>query len=91
MDGSPHDWFEGRGPACTLIVFIDDATTDSSSPRRLLALRFVAAETTEAYMETLRGIDGMEAANAYLPEFAADHNRRFAVPSLGEGDISTLR
>ena len=27
----------------------------------------------------LRGIDGMEAANAYLPEFAADHNRRFAV------------
>ena len=27
----------------------------------------------------LRGIDGMEAANAYLPEFMADHNRRFAV------------
>ena len=27
----------------------------------------------------LRGIDDMEAANAYLPEFAAEHNRRFAV------------
>ena len=27
----------------------------------------------------LRGIDGMEAANAYLPEFMADYNRRFAV------------
>ena len=26
IDGSPHDWFEGRGPRCTLIVFIDDAT-----------------------------------------------------------------
>ena len=26
-----------------------------------------------------RGIDDIEAANAYLPEFAADHNRRFAV------------
>ena len=26
----------------------------------------------------LRGIDGMEAANAYLPEFVADYNRRFA-------------
>jgi transposase len=26
IDGSPHDWFEGRGPRCTVIVFIDDAT-----------------------------------------------------------------
>ena len=49
VDGSPHNWFEGRGPRCTLIVFIDDATS------RLLALQFVAAETTEACMETLRG------------------------------------
>ena len=47
IDGSPHDWFEGRAEPCTLIVFIDDATS------RLLALRFVPAETTQAYMETL--------------------------------------
>jgi len=26
MDGSHHDWFEGRGPACVLIGYIDDAT-----------------------------------------------------------------
>ncbi len=26
MDGSPHDWFEGRGPYCTLLLCIDDAT-----------------------------------------------------------------
>ena len=26
----------------------------------------------------LRGIDGLEAGNAYLPEFMADYNRRFA-------------
>jgi transposase len=26
IDGSPYDWFEGRAPACTLLVFIDDAT-----------------------------------------------------------------
>lgn len=26
LDGSDHDWFEGRGPKCTLIGFIDDAT-----------------------------------------------------------------
>lgn len=27
LDGSPHDWFEGRAPACTLVAFIDDATS----------------------------------------------------------------
>ena len=48
IDGSPHDWFEDRGPRCTLIVFIDDATGE------LMALRFAATETTQAYMETLR-------------------------------------
>ena len=48
IDSSPHDWFEGRGPHCTLIVFIDDATSG------LMALRFAPAETTQAYMETLR-------------------------------------
>lgn len=26
IDGSEHRWFEGRGPICTLLVFIDDAT-----------------------------------------------------------------
>ena len=49
IDGSPHDWFEDRGPRCALIVFIDDATSE------LMALRFAPAETTQSYMETLRG------------------------------------
>ena len=48
IDGSPHDWLEGRGPRCTLIVFIDDATS------RLLGLRFAPAECCAAYIETLR-------------------------------------
>jgi transposase len=48
IDGSVHDWLEGRGPKLTLIVFIDDATG------RLTALRFAPAETTRAYVETLR-------------------------------------
>ena len=26
IDGSHHDWFEGRGPECVLIGYIDDAT-----------------------------------------------------------------
>jgi transposase len=45
IDGSPHDWFEGRAPRCTLLVFIDDATG------RLLMLWFVPEETTFAYFE----------------------------------------
>ena len=48
IDGSPHDWFEGRAPRCTLIIFIDDATN------RVLAAVFVPVEATEAYMTTLR-------------------------------------
>jgi transposase len=26
MDGSHHDWFEGRGPRCVLMAYIDDAS-----------------------------------------------------------------
>ena len=26
MDGSHHDWFEGRGPECVLMGYVDDAT-----------------------------------------------------------------
>jgi transposase len=44
IDGSPHDWFEGRAPRCTLLVFVDDATS------RIQAARFVAAETSVAYL-----------------------------------------
>ena len=47
IDGSPHDWFEGRGEYCTLLVFIDDATS------QLMQLRFVPAETTLGYLHVL--------------------------------------
>ena len=47
IDGSPHDWFEGRGDYCTLLVFIDDATS------RLTQLRFMPTETTLGYMRVL--------------------------------------
>ncbi len=151
IDGSDHDWFEGRGPKCTLLVYIDDATG------QLLELWFVPDETFFAYCQAsrhyferygkpvafysdkhgifrvnqprplglssgltqfgramqeldiqiicantpqakgrieranqtlqdrlvkelrLRGISDMQAGNAYLPEFRADFNRRFAV------------
>ena len=48
IDGSHHDWFEGRGPRCCLLVFIDDATS------QLLMLRFVPAETTQGYFDATR-------------------------------------
>jgi len=48
IDGSDHDWFEGRGAKCTLLVYIDDATG------KLLELRFVPDETFFAYCEASR-------------------------------------
>jgi homeodomain-containing protein len=47
-DGSRHAWFEDRGEPCTLVIFVDDATST------LTAGRFVPSETTEAYEEILK-------------------------------------
>jgi Helix-turn-helix domain len=53
IDGSEHRWFEDRGDICTLLAFVDDATS------RLMRLRFVASESafdyfraTKDYLET---------------------------------------
>ena len=48
IDGSYHDWFEGRAGKCCLLVYIDDATG------KLLHLRFCQAETTFDYMLSTR-------------------------------------
>jgi transposase len=157
IDGSPHDWFEGRAANCTLLVLIDDATG------KLLGLRFAEQESFHSYAQLvksyfehygkpvafysdkhsifrvnipnqskgdnltqfgramkeldieiicantpqakgrveranqtlqdrlvkemhLRGISSMEQGNAYLPEFMADFNRRFAVPARSQND-----
>ncbi len=149
IDGSDHHWFEDRAERCTLLVFIDDATSE------LMELRFAESESAFSYFAALRGyvqkhgcpialysdkasvfrvtrqeaaggagetqfaralaelnisnifanspaakgrveranstlqdrmvkelrlagISDMEAANAWLPGFIADHNRRFA-------------
>jgi transposase len=49
IDGSPHDWFEGRAEACVLLVFIDDATG------KLVQLRFVESENFFGYCEAAEG------------------------------------
>lgn len=48
IDGSHHDWFEGRAPSCCLLVFIDDATS------KLMGLRFEKEETTAGYFTLAR-------------------------------------
>lgn len=48
IDGSDHAWFEERGPKCTLLVFIDDATG------QLMELWFVPDETFFGYCEATR-------------------------------------
>jgi transposase len=49
IDGSPHDWFEGRAPACVLLVFIDDATS------KLVQLLFVESESFFSYCQAAEG------------------------------------
>lgn len=157
IDGSDHRWFEERNPACTLLVYIDDATSE------LMELHFTQSESTfsyfaatRAYLERhgkplafysdkasvfrinnpnasggdghtqfaralfelniegicanssqakgrveranltlqdrlvkelrLRNIDTMDAANAFMPAFIADHNKRFAKPARNDHD-----
>lgn len=158
IDGCEHRWFEERGPACTLLVYVDDATS------RLMQLLFVSSESTFTYFEAtrgylerygkplafysdkasvfrinnkqatggdgqtqfgramnelnitgictntssakgrverahltlqdrlvkelrLRGISTPEAANAFVEEFMADYNRRFAKPPRHDFDV----
>src|SRR3954468_2446115 len=74
IDGSEHWWFEDRGPQCTLLVFIDDATS------RLMHLRFAETESTFDYFAATR---------AYLQRygkpisFYSDKHATFRVNKVG--------
>ena len=48
LDGSPHDWLEGRGPEFVLIIYIDDATS------KILYGEFVHVEDTLTLMRTTK-------------------------------------
>jgi hypothetical protein len=70
LDGSPHDWFEGRSGASTLLVFIDDATS------QILWLEFVKSESIEAVMQaTLNYIK----THGIPHSFYVDHGSVFSV------------
>lgn len=47
LDGSYHDWFEGRSPKCCLLVLVDDATSS------IVGALFCEAETTLNYFKAL--------------------------------------
>ena len=48
IDGSDHSWFEDRAPACTLLVYVDDATS------QIMVLHFTATESAFSYFEATR-------------------------------------
>ena len=48
LDGSPHRWFEDRGPECVLLIYIDDATS------QILYGEFVKVEDTLTLMRTTK-------------------------------------
>ncbi len=48
IDGSDHEWFEERAGRCTLLVFVDDATS------ALMELRFCESESAFSYFAAMR-------------------------------------
>jgi transposase len=50
VDGSDHDWLEGRGPQLSLIAFVDDATG------QILGATFREQEDTMGYLLVLDGV-----------------------------------
>ncbi len=48
FDGSPHLWFEDRGAKCTLLVAVDDATSE------IMVLYFVESESLISVMNAMK-------------------------------------
>jgi transposase len=88
IDGSPHDWFEGRAPECVLLVFIDDATG------KLGQLRFVKSESFFSYAATAEGYFRQHGKPAAFYSDTAGGAREHAIfrvnsLSVGTGDALT--
>ena len=61
MDGSHHDWLEGRGPKLVLMGYIDDATS------RVYG-RFYDYEGTLPAMDSFKGyVEKLRASHECLP------------------------
>ena len=82
IDGSPHDWFEGRAPACVLLVFIDDATGN------LVQLLFVECESFFSYCQAAEGY--FKQSGKPVAFYSDRHGIfRVNVPSRGSGEALT--
>ena len=82
MDGTDHDWFEGRSERCTLLVMIDDATG------KLGALSFVPEESFFGYCGLLRQYLAGHGRPAGL--YTDKHGIfRVNIPNVGLGDNLT--
>jgi hypothetical protein len=81
VDGSPHDWFEGRAAKCTMLAFVDDATSE------ILWIEFAKSESTESLLQaTLHYIQ----KHGIPAEFYTDHGSVFHVNLNNvEGDKKT--
>jgi len=64
IDGSDHRWFEQRGEPCTLLVFIDDATS------KLMQMPFVPSESTHSYFAAIEsGLRELKESSISFPDF----------------------
>lgn len=79
VDGSKHWWFEDRGPQSTLLVFIDDATSE------LMHLKMVESENTFAYMDATR--EYIEAHGKPVAFYSDKHSvfRNTSASARGDG------
>jgi hypothetical protein len=81
IDGCDHEWFEDRAPRCTLLVYVDDATS------RLMEIRFVDSEST---------FDYFAATQSYLKShgkpvaFYSDQASIFRITGSGSREVDGL-
>jgi transposase len=100
IDGSHHDWFEGRGPVCVFMGYIDDATSTVSG-------RFYAYEGTIPAMDSMKryirryGIPqsvyldkhstykspAEPTIEEFLKTFLPKYNRKFKKPAASGADL----
>jgi hypothetical protein len=86
IDGCEHHWFEDRGPACTALVFIDDATS------RLMQILFNGTESTFGYFEaTRRYIDQHGKPPAFYSDKASIFRVNKASATGGDGHTQFRR
>ncbi|MDO8753666.1 MAG: ISNCY family transposase [Anaerolineales bacterium] len=82
IDGSPHDWFEGRVETCSLLVFIDDATG------KLVELVFVDSESFFSYSQATENY--FKRCGKPVAFYSDKHGIfRVNLPSVGKSDALT--